>query len=180
MTGGRRACPPEDVGGIGHYNDVVAALGGSEDADDWLQETLDWLPAGFDPARFDMVKADEEVTRVTLGVAASAAEQNETVRRLSILLNLIGPGGVELTAAGYLKPALVEQLAHDTGISDTWIGKVNREDQTWPVADLRATAQSHNLIRKSRQRLMLTPAGRRARADPQLLRDLLATQAARA
>ena len=176
VTGGRRACPPEDVGGIGHYNDVVAALGGSAQADDWLQETLDWLPAGFDPAEFDMVEADEEVTRVTLGAAVSVAEQAETVRRLSILLDLIGPDGVDLTAAGYLKPALVERLAHDTGISDTWIGKVNQEDQTWPVADLRETARSLGLIRKSRHRLLLTRAGLYARTDSQALHDLLADQ----
>lgn len=173
VTAGRRACPPEDVGGIHTYNDVVAALSGSEHANEWIQQILDWLPAGFDPTAFDVGEADAAVTQWTLGVTASAAERDETIRRLSILLDLIGPDGVDLTAAGYLKPAFVNRLAHDTGISDTWIGKVNREDQTWPVADLRATARSLGLVRKSRQRLLLTRAGLRARAEPQLLHDLL-------
>lgn len=180
VTGGRRACPPEDVGGIHTYNDVVAALGGSEDANDWIQQILDWLPPGFDPAGFDVATADELLAQGTRDVSAAAAEQDETVRRLSILLDLIGNDGVDLTAAGYLKPAFVHRLAHDTGIAETWIGKVNREDLTWPVADLRATARSLGLIRKSRQRLLLTRAGLRAREDPQALRDLLAAPATRA
>lgn len=48
-----------------------------------------------------------------------------------ILLDLIGDR-VQLTAAGYLKPALVERIAERTGLADWWIGKANREDQTYP------------------------------------------------
>ncbi len=51
-----------------------------------------------------------------------------------MLLDVVGDG-VTLTGAGYLKPTAVEQIAHRTGITEWWIGKANREDLTWPVAE---------------------------------------------
>ncbi len=42
---GARACPPEDCGGVTGYAAIVA---GSMD-----EATRAWLPAGYDPARFD-------------------------------------------------------------------------------------------------------------------------------
>ena len=62
---------------------------------------------------------------------AEAARLTETYRTF---LDIIGDG-VTLTAAGYLPPAVVEQVAESTGISEWWIGKANREDLTYPVAD---------------------------------------------
>lgn len=52
---GRRACPPEDVGGLPGYEEVLAALAGKVDPDDpeWTRQQLEWLPDGFDPAAFD-------------------------------------------------------------------------------------------------------------------------------
>jgi len=74
-TGGRRACPPEDVGGIWGYEEMLAALEAPDDPDN--QERLEWLGDGFDPTYFDAdaVNADlrsvrlaaEEVTVVALG-----------------------------------------------------------------------------------------------------------------
>ena len=58
VTGGRRACPPEDVGGIGSYNELVALLASGEPPEDeWLQEKLAWLSTDFDPAEFDPAAA---------------------------------------------------------------------------------------------------------------------------
>ena len=45
-TGGARACPPEDCGGIDGYAEIVA---GTLDDD-----TRAWLPTGYDPAHFDL------------------------------------------------------------------------------------------------------------------------------
>lgn len=52
---GRRACPPEDVGGPYGYSVLLGALAGDIDLDEepWLSERLDWLPEDFDPAAFD-------------------------------------------------------------------------------------------------------------------------------
>jgi Plasmid pRiA4b ORF-3-like protein len=57
---GGRACPPEDVGGIFTYNEVVRALEGQQ-ADADLDEVLEWLPQGFDPARFDVQTANAQL-----------------------------------------------------------------------------------------------------------------------
>ena len=52
---GRRACPPEDVGGVPGYEEVLAALEGRVEPgqEEWMAERLAWLPLGFDPDAFD-------------------------------------------------------------------------------------------------------------------------------
>ncbi|MFP5417219.1 MAG: plasmid pRiA4b ORF-3 family protein [Actinomycetes bacterium] len=60
---GRRACPPEDVGGIHLYHEVLDALGGKvhEGDREWMAERLDWLPPDFDPAAFDRDETNERL-----------------------------------------------------------------------------------------------------------------------
>ncbi len=55
---GRRACPPEDVGGIPGYEEVLTALEGHVEPGEaeWMAEKLEWLPVGFDPAAFDLTR----------------------------------------------------------------------------------------------------------------------------
>lgn len=61
VTDGRRACPPEDGGGIHGYQELLAGLADPGSADDWLRERLDWLPAGFDPRAFSVAEHDAAV-----------------------------------------------------------------------------------------------------------------------
>lgn len=49
---GRRACPPEDIGGAYGYAELLAALANPTGGSDWEQE-LAQLHANFDPDRFD-------------------------------------------------------------------------------------------------------------------------------
>lgn len=53
---GRRACPPEDAGGVPGYEEILAALDGRVEPgqEQWMAERLDWLPVGFDPAALDV------------------------------------------------------------------------------------------------------------------------------
>jgi len=54
---GRRACPPEDVGGPWGYQDFLAAVSdpGHAEHEQWLE----WAGGGFDPAEFDLVAVDK-------------------------------------------------------------------------------------------------------------------------
>ncbi|GAB7003332.1 hypothetical protein JCM18899A_08030 [Nocardioides sp. AN3] len=85
-----------------------------------------------------------------------------------ILLEVVGDG-LQLTAAGYLPPKVVEVLAERTDIASWWIGKANREDQTWPVAELRSSARALGLVTVRKGRLAPTAAGVRCRHDPPAL-----------
>jgi hypothetical protein len=55
---GKRACPPEDVGGPPGYADFLAALSGRPGA--WPEELSEWL-AGFDPEAFSVEEANERL-----------------------------------------------------------------------------------------------------------------------
>ncbi len=54
---GRRACPPEDVGGPWGYQDFLAAVGdpGHGEHEQWVE----WVGGGFDPAEFDVAAVDK-------------------------------------------------------------------------------------------------------------------------
>jgi hypothetical protein len=96
------------------------------------------------------------------------AEAARLTEPYQVLLDVTGDG-VALTAAGYLPPAVVENIAVRTGITGWWIGKANREDLTPPVAEVRDTARSLGLVTVRAGRLVPTAAGRRCRQDPQAL-----------
>lgn len=101
-------------------------------------------------------------TEVSAHAAAAITEP------FGLLLDAIG-NGTTLTSAGYLRPADVEQIAQRAGIVDWWIGKANREDLTWPVANIRATARALGLISVRKGRIAPTQAARRCMEDPQAL-----------
>ncbi|TQC39227.1 plasmid pRiA4b ORF-3 family protein [Rhodococcus sp. WS4] len=165
-------------------------------ARDWLP--LDWHPDRFDVDEADTALAaavaapvpvagelaalrkqleragNRALTQVLARAAASVAvEVSEAdAARLTepyvALLDLIGDG-VRLTSAGYLPPALVEQLAERTGVTGWWIGKANREDLTWPVAQLRDSARALGLVSVRKGRLAPTALARRCRDQPSAL-----------
>lgn len=54
VTGGRRACPPEDCGGIMGFYRLLQILGDPEHPEH--EEMLEWAGGEYEPARFD---ADE-------------------------------------------------------------------------------------------------------------------------
>ncbi|WP_435108723.1 IS1096 element passenger TnpR family protein [Nocardiopsis synnemataformans] len=85
------------------------------------------------------------------------------------LLDHLAGDGVRLTKAGYLPPASVEEAAEALSLGDSWVGQLNREDQTAPVLLLRESAQTLRLVRRYGGKLVLTPAGRGARSDPAAL-----------
>ncbi len=53
---GARACPPEDCGGVGGYEDLLAII--ADPKHEQHQEMMTWLGEPFDPEAFDVWKTD--------------------------------------------------------------------------------------------------------------------------
>lgn len=166
VVAGRRACPPEDCGGIWHHNDMVAGGEG------WTPEQTEFY-RGWDADAFDIDDAQRRVARVADMPATLREVKLEEAAKLQILLKWIGDG-VKLTAAGYLPPAMVEQLMVDTGWDRKWIGKNNREDQTFPIWQLRDWARALGLVRKYKGELLPTRRGTALSSDRDALAELIA------
>ena len=205
-TAGRMACPPEDCGGLGGYEEIVAWVRSGFD-DDLLPAGFEdaelgrsWLPLGWHPETFEVDEANAALAVVVaepVAVTDELAELADQLERRGIrllrevlgrpfshgpmdvsqqeaarltetyrtFLEIVGDG-VALTAAGYLRPAVVEEVTTRTGISDWWIGKANREDLTYPVADIRSTARALGLVSVRKGRLAPTAAARKCGQDP--------------
>jgi hypothetical protein len=56
---GRRACPPEDIGGVWGYEELLAALEAPKDPQ--YGELLEWVGVDFDPAAFDLDAVNQEL-----------------------------------------------------------------------------------------------------------------------
>jgi len=54
---GRRACPPEDCGGIWGYAELLEVIQDPEHEDH--EEMLEWLGGSFDPEAFDLKEVNE-------------------------------------------------------------------------------------------------------------------------
>lgn len=76
-TGGRGACPPEDVGGIHTWNELAAALRTDPDPSHLLGDLdrfADWLPPDIDPDEFSTTEANKAISLV-------GADTDEILRR---------------------------------------------------------------------------------------------------
>lgn len=71
---GERACPPEDVGGIGGYEELIEVLADPRDPE--YEHMVAWMGlekgSDFDPSRFDANEANRRLDAVTLGAFRSA------------------------------------------------------------------------------------------------------------
>lgn len=181
-TGGKRAAPPEDCGGL-----RTAAQ---------LAELLE------DPARFDVHELDRELRAGTTMLSGpeddvvpavlreplehlgrSRAGQDLMARALLLsaphdplpedalepalptllwfLERADAEGGLPLTGAGYLRPADVEAASAVLPQMADWIGMNNREVHAVPLQMFRTSLQRAGILRKHKGALLLT---RRARA----------------
>lgn len=118
-AGGRMACPPEDCGGIGGYEDLAAWVrsgyddallpGGFEDA----AYGRDWLPIHWHPDHFD-------VDDVNTAVEAAVAEPVAVTGELSERLDELERRGIRL-----LREVLGRPLSHgQTDITDPEVARL--------------------------------------------------------
>jgi Plasmid pRiA4b ORF-3-like protein len=56
---GERACPPEDCGGVSGYERLLDVLANPKHPEH--AAVVDWAPAGFDPAAFDLVAVNRRL-----------------------------------------------------------------------------------------------------------------------
>ncbi|MGH8892672.1 MAG: plasmid pRiA4b ORF-3 family protein [Actinomycetes bacterium] len=185
-TDGRRMGPPEDCGGVGGYEELLATGEvGEEPLDiDLVNASLSMAVelagasaalSGYPGAllrQLHGVLAQHEVAelvrdaRLTEAAVVDAGDAARMLARFSWLLERVGEAGITLTSAGYLPPADVEAAWRELDLGDEWYGKGNRESNTLPLLELRESAQRLGLLRKYRGRLVLTKAGQRLRRDP--------------
>ncbi|MCU1481190.1 MAG: hypothetical protein JWQ19_1976 [Subtercola sp.] len=97
------------------------------------------------------------------------------VRPLQWMLDQVSHGGIRLTAAGYLPPAIVRAAMTELGWRKDWFGKGNREDLTIPVLDLRENMMAMKLLHRRKGMLLPTPLGRSLSGDAAGLYNHLAT-----
>lgn len=209
-TAGRRACPPEDCGGVYGYEEIVRWVEAGRPTafeSDFVEPGImaQWLEEDWDPNHFDAADINERLAlleRSPLSLNPELAElvsgvgfgqegmidslllhpgwyqetvepDSDTIRRMvepfHQMLTFLGKEGVELTAQGYLKPAAVREIAEITGVASWWIGKLNRESQTYPVSALHESLKQLKLARKYRGRLLPTKKGLLASEDPNLI-----------
>lgn len=181
-TGGRRAAPPEDCGGLRDEADSkkllddpaffdVAAL----DLELWSGTTMltgpedDVVPALLlEPLTLiGRARAGQDLMDRALLLSApldplpdSAIET--ALRALTWFLERAdAEGGIPLTGAGYLRPADVEAASAVLPQMADWIGMNNREVHAVPLQMFRTSLQRAGILRKHKGALLLT---RRARA----------------
>jgi hypothetical protein len=63
-TGGKNACPPEDVGGPPGYERMLAAL--ADPADEEHESYLTWIGRSFDPRHFDLAAVNHILASIKL------------------------------------------------------------------------------------------------------------------
>jgi hypothetical protein len=59
---GQNACPPEDVGGVGGYEDFLEAISDPEHQEH--ERLLDWVGGSYDPTAFDLASVNAELQRI--------------------------------------------------------------------------------------------------------------------
>ena len=72
---GKRACPPEDVGGIWGYADFLEAM--ADSAHEEHDEMLEWAGGEFDPERFDLDKVNKALRVIQPARGRHKAQREE-------------------------------------------------------------------------------------------------------
>lgn len=185
---GDRAAPPENCGGRLTGPELAQVLVdpahfAPSDVNLALQEPfLQVVLAGAHPAvlrllgrhrdtptGLDLLERLAAAARTRRGRPPSTEARAAALQPFLWFLDRVGAEGLALTSAGYLRPEDVTATAAVAPRAADWIGKANREANTFPVLEFRESLQQLGLLRKHRGRLVLTRAGAAARGNPDRL-----------
>lgn len=172
-TGGSMRGPVEDSGGVHGYANVARVIGDPNhpehrDAVFWFETVTGEKATGFDPSAFDLEGVNTALDRLARRLWAkppSPEDMNEVLEPLLWLLRESDPDGLDLTSAGWLKPGIIKRMMTDLKWDDDWFGTGRNEVNIPHVMDLREQLQRWKLLRKSKNKLLLTPLGRRVVQD---------------
>lgn len=106
-----------------------------------------------------------------VGASAGPSPDTEALRdalkaHLWLLERAALPDGLPLTAAGWMKPAILAEFMSVLPTAADWIHSATREVDVNVVSEFRGTLQNLRLLRKYKESLRLTAAGEAALADP--------------
>lgn len=106
-----------------------------------------------------------------VGASAGPSPDTEALRvalnaHLWLLDRAALPDGLPLTAAGWMKPAMLTEFMTVLPAAADWIHSATREVDVNLVSEFRGTLQNLRLLRKYKNSLRLTAAGEAALADP--------------
>ncbi|MFI8569714.1 plasmid pRiA4b ORF-3 family protein [Rhodococcus sp. NPDC078407] len=184
---GARACPPEDCGGPSQYARELARgsreFASTFDPDRFDVDSVNKVLHALDMGRsvlaeavatspsigrlFDRVRPTEVPSlmallprcELTIESSVDLPVAEIATAKLKWFLGRIGDGGVALTAAGYLEPALVAALRDELDWGLGWVGTSNREIDHHQVTDLREAVRNLGLTRVAKGRLLRTKLG---------------------
>ncbi|GMQ81551.1 MAG: hypothetical protein BMS9Abin05_0983 [Rhodothermia bacterium] len=134
---GKRACPPEDCGGVGGYYHLLDVLGDSDDPE--YVELSEWLGEGFDPEAFD---AEEKNRRIhgkncppgqtaDISETTSAEEEYDFVE--SPLRREVEKDGyvLDVQIYGSGKDDWILEVVNEEGTSILWDGTFDTDHLAW-------------------------------------------------
>jgi hypothetical protein len=106
-----------------------------------------------------------------VGASAGPSPEGEALQEslaahLWLLERAASPDGLPLTAAGWMKPAMLAEFMSVLPTALDWSHSATREIDVHVVSDFRLTLQNFRLLRKYKNSLRLTAAGEAALADP--------------
>lgn len=106
-----------------------------------------------------------------VGASAGPSPTGEALRgalaaHLWLLEHAGSSEGLPLTVAGWMRPATLTEFMTVLPTAADWIHSATREIDVHIVTDFRATLQNYRLLRKFKNSLRLTEAGKAALADP--------------
>ncbi len=178
--------PVEDSGGVHGYANVVAVVSNPKhpehrEAVEWLELVTQESLARFDPAAFDTDGVNDQLRLLARRLWPSDVTDEEVEFVLGPVLWFLdqaAPDGLPLTAAGYLKPTVVKRAMTGLGWLQPWNANVSTESHATPVRVVRERLQEWKLLRKSKDRLLLTPAARKLMDRPAMLWHYIADRLA--